>query len=150
MKAKTNIELVSNYFLSKVPMTNKKLQKMLYYAYSWYIVNNNDSNVIKNVLFSEQPEAWIHGPVFPTIYEKYKVFGRDFLPVYKEKIEFDEELEVFLDEIITVFGEFDGDQLELMTHNEEPWKNARSSLENDVPSNKKIELFDIYNYYSSL
>ena len=66
------------------------------------------------------------------------------------EIDIDEELKTFLDEIISVFGKYDGDQLELMTHNEFPWKNARNNLDNTLPSNNKIQLKDIYNYYSAL
>ena len=131
-------------------MTNKKMQKMLYYAYSWYIVGYNGSEEIDVVLFKEQPEAWIHGPVFPTIYDKYKIYGWNTIPKFTEEIDIDFELKSFLDEIISVFGKYDGDQLELMTHNEFPWKNARNNLDNSSPSNNKIQLKDIYNYYSNL
>lgn len=150
MKFRSTIETISNYFLSKVEMTNKKMQKLLYYAYAWYIVKYNETNNIINILFNEQPEAWIHGPVFPSIYEKFKMYGRDVIPKYTENIELDADLQSFLEEIIAVFGEYDGDQLELMTHNETPWKKARSYLDDKSPSNKKIELVEIYNYYSSL
>lgn len=150
MKFRSTIETISNYFLSKVEMTNKKMQKLLYYAYAWYIVKYNETNNIINILFNEQPEAWIHGPVFPSIYEKFKIYGRDVIPKYTENIELDADLQSFLEEIIAVFGEYDGDQLELMTHNETPWKKARSYLDDKSPSNKKIELIEIYNYYSSL
>ena len=150
MEVQTSIEIVANYFLSKIDMTNKKMQKMLYYAYSWYLVGYNDSENVNKVLFIEQPEAWIHGPVFPTIYDKYKIFGWNIIPKFTEEIDIDEELKTFLDEIISVFGKYDGDQLELMTHNEFPWKNARNNLDNTLPSNNKIQLKDIYNYYSAL
>lgn len=150
MEAQTSIELIANYFLSKIDMTNKKMQKMLYYAYSWYIVGYNDSEDVDRVLFNEQPEAWIHGPVFPTIYDKYKIYGWNTIPKFTEEIDIDNELKNFLEEIINVFGKYDGDQLELMTHNELPWKNARNNLDNSLPSNNKIQLKDIYNYYSTL
>ena len=150
MNLRTNIELVANYFLSRITMTNKKLQKIVYYAYCWFIVNNNDSANVRNVLFLEQPEAWIHGPVFPTLYENYRQYGRDIIP----KIEFneliDEDLRELFEEIIETFGEYDGDQLELMTHNEIPWLEARKNYDINEPSNKLISLEDIYNYYSSI
>ena len=150
MNWRTNIELVANYFLSRVIMTNKKLQKIVYYAYCWFIVNHNDnSENITNVLFREQPEAWIHGPVFPTLYEKYRQYGRDTIPQVEFNETIDEDLEEFFNEIIEIFGEFDGDQLELMTHNESPWLEARKNYNNNEPSNKLISLEEIYNYYSS-
>ena len=150
MNIKTNIELVANYFLSRITMNNKKLQKIVYYAYCWYIVNNNDSANVRNVLFLEQPEAWIHGPVFPTLYENYRQYGRDIIP----KIEFneliDEDLRELFEEIIETFGEYDGDQLELMTHNEIPWIEARNNYNTYEYSSKLISLQEIFNYYSNI
>ena len=150
MKSKTKIELVANYFLTKNEITNKKLQKLLYYAYSWYIVNNNSDENVKAVLFKEQPEAWIHGPVFPIIYSKYKDYGRNVINKYTGPVNIEIELAEFLDKINEVFGKYTGDQLELMTHNEFPWQNARKNIDDTLPSNNKIQLKDIYNYYSSL
>lgn len=151
MNIRTEIFVVADYFLSKIDMTNKKMQKMLYYAYSWYIVtHNNSAQNIRNVLFSNQPEAWIHGPVFPIIYEKYKIYGRELIPKVKEEISIDLDTNNFLDAIIEIFGKFDGDQLELMTHNESPWQKSRENLDNDAPSNNRIEMEEIYNYYSNL
>ena len=44
--------MIAEYFLTKESMTQKKLQKLVYYAYVWYIVRfNNNVNRIKNLLF---------------------------------------------------------------------------------------------------
>lgn len=45
------IKDVENWFLSKQEMSPKKLQKMLYYAYSWGLVFFNESvDSLKNTL----------------------------------------------------------------------------------------------------
>ncbi|WP_027631545.1 hypothetical protein [Clostridium hydrogeniformans] len=44
---------VSNYFLSVLPMTHKKLQKMCYYAYAWYYIQFDNGRF----------ETWIHDQV---------------------------------------------------------------------------------------
>lgn len=150
MNERTNINTIVNYILRRIPVTNKKLQKLVYYAYAWYIVENNDSDNIRNVLFREQPEAWIHGPVFPILYDRYKEYGRNTIAIPDEVIEVERDLEVFLDEIIDVFGPYDGDQLELMTHNELPWQKARGNSKSNEISTNLIDLKDIYNYYRSL
>lgn len=150
MNERTDINTVVNYILRNVRATNKKLQKLVYYAYAWFIVENNDNDNIMNVLFHEQPEAWVHGPVFPVLYERYKENGRDEIATPDEVLEVDEELADFLDEILDVFGQFDGDQLELMTHNELPWQKARGNSTSDEISTNLIDLQDIYNYYTSL
>ena len=61
---------IADFFLSKKSVTHKKVQKLVYYAYVWFIaLYNQDEDNIENVLSKEQPEAWIHGPVFPTLYK---------------------------------------------------------------------------------
>ena len=39
-------KMIAEYFLTKDAMTQKKIQKLVYYAYVWYIVDNNDTNNI--------------------------------------------------------------------------------------------------------
>ncbi len=150
MNERTNIDVVVNYILRHIKVTNKKLQKLVYYAYAWYIVENNENANITNVLFHDRPEAWVHGPVFPTLYDRYKENGRNEIATPDEILEIDKEISEFLDEILAVFGPFDGDQLELMTHNELPWQKARGSAESDEISTNLIDLQDIYIYYTSL
>ncbi len=41
MNERTDINTVVNYILRNIRATNKKLQKLVYYAYAWYIVENN-------------------------------------------------------------------------------------------------------------
>lgn len=144
-------KIIAEYFLTKEAMTQKKIQKLVYYAYSWYIVNNNDNaENINKVLFTEKPQAWVHGPVFPSLYEEYKQYKRNNVPKVNESILEKSKLSEFLDQIWNVFGKFDGDELEFMTHNEAPWINARNGISAIEPSITEISLKDIYNYYSSI
>lgn len=136
---------VANYFLSKSSMTHKKLQKMVYYAYSRYIYNNNnDENTIKQVLFDEIPEAWIHGPVFPSIYQIYKKYNWNPIPKYIGAIKIDKFICDFLDRIYSEYNRYNADELEYMTHQELAWKNARNGINWFISSNEKIRLEDIY------
>ena len=74
-------------FLTKSELTPKKLQKLVYYAYSWFIALNNENvNKIDSVLFDESPKAWIHGPVFKTLYNEYHSFTWHEVPKSKKKI----------------------------------------------------------------
>ena len=67
---------VANWFLSKESMTPKKLQKLVYYAYSWYLTLVNESkDDLTAKLFTSRLEAWVHGPVFPELYQKYKGYS---------------------------------------------------------------------------
>lgn len=48
------------------PLTNLKLQKLLYYAKGWYLA------LYDKPLFNDKIEAWVHGPVVPSIYHAFK------------------------------------------------------------------------------
>lgn len=64
---------VANFFRSKEEMSHKKLQKLVYYAYAWYIAlkNENKDNLENKLFYNCHFEAWIHGPVCPKLYIEY-------------------------------------------------------------------------------
>lgn len=142
---------IAEYFLTKESMTQKKLQKLVYYAYVWYIVSfNNNVNRIKNLLFIEKPEAWVHGPVFRTLYDAYRTYGWNNIPKVDTFNFKDKGLEKFLDSIWDIFGKYNGDELEVMTHKETPWIKARNGISAIAPSTEQINKEDIYLYYSNI
>lgn len=140
----SDVNTIANYFLSEESMTPKKLQKICYYAYSWYLTLFDD------YLFDDGKfQAWVHGPVNTKLYDKYKSYGWKSIPkTTKPDLNF--ELEEFLDIILNTYKEFDGDQLENMTHNETPWIEARGGLEPEKPSNNIISDKTIKLFYSKL
>ena len=142
---------VAEYFLTKAAMTQKKLQKIVYYAYVWYIVKyNNNANRIRNVLFVEKPEAWVHGPVFRSLYDIYRGNSWNDIPKLNIVNLYNNELEKFLDSIWDIFGKYDGDELEVMTHKETPWIKARNGISAIAPSTEKISNKEIFLYYSNI
>ena len=52
-------------------------------------------------------------------------------------------------EIYRIYGKLNGDQLECLTHEEMPWKNARKGLEAFEPSNNPIKIEDMVSFFSS-
>lgn len=142
---------VANYFLSKESMSPKKLQKILYFAYAWFLyINSEDANNI-NALFNEKPQAWVHGPVFKTVYDKYKDFKWNKIPKYTKKIStIDDETKKLLDKIWEKYGGYDADELEATTHREEPWRKAREGVGALDISNKEIDDRDIFEYYAQI
>ena len=142
---------IAEFFLTKKELTHKKLQKLVYYAYAWFIALNNESkDDIQNILFDEQPEAWLHGPVFPSLYQKYKYNSWNEIEKVEKTAIQNEDLISFLNDVWKKFGKYSADQLEYTTHQEMPWKNARKDVKNGEHSNKKILLEDIFIYYNSL
>ena len=142
---------IADYFLSKDNLSQKKLQKLVYYAYAWFIALYNESpDEIRSVLFIEEPEAWIHGPVFPSLYERYKGYNWQEIPKKSFDKDITSDLRAFLEDIWNKFGDFSADELEYMTHHEEPWKNARNGRGVLTRSNEKISKKDIFLYYNKL
>ncbi|MDD9339209.1 MAG: DUF4065 domain-containing protein [Providencia heimbachae] len=136
---------VADYFLSRCNdengdlISNLKLQKLVYYSQGFSLALLNEK------LFSEKIEAWMHGPVVPMLYDKYKKYGNLSLPfegVYKEK--FTEEQLELLDEIYCLYGQFSAWKLRDMTHNEAPW--VESYIEGAAPMNiPKIKMKHFFN-----
>lgn len=140
---------VARYFYSKnVSLTDKQVQKLVYYAYSWFIVQNNDNkDNIQNRLFDQHPEAWIHGPVFRDLFVQMNCNRQIFYENLND-IKLDENLKLFLDVIYNVYGKYNGNQLEELTHEEEPWKEARKGFLPNERCTTNISDKVIYQFYS--
>jgi len=139
---------IANYFIWLANDTgsfisNLKLQKLVYYAQAWHLA-------IKDApLFEEDFEAWIHGPVIPALYQKYKQFG--WKPILEE-VQFPhlpEETRQFLDDVAAEYFSCDGYYLERMTHVETPWIEARKGLPIDSPGNEIITKDSMKRYFAT-
>lgn len=118
---------VADYFLNRVEteqgssITHLKLQKLCYYAQAWYLAFEGEK------LFGERFEAWVHGPVNPNLFQKYRDYSWQNLPPVEN---FDSHMFTskhldHLDEVWDVYGRYDGKFLEDLTHQEDPWIEAR-------------------------
>jgi uncharacterized phage-associated protein len=66
---------IADIFIQKgldenVPVTNMKLQKMIYIANGLYMAISGGSPLIR-----ERVEAWPYGPVIKSVYDQFKMFG---------------------------------------------------------------------------
>lgn len=142
------LKQIINWFLSKKSMSPKKLQKMLYYAQSWTItLENEKADDIKNKLFKENFEAWVHGPVIPSVYHEYKKYGYTNIPQIEDTIEFDEDIENILLQVFDVYGGYNGNELENITHQEEPWQKARKGFSSLELCQNVISEKEMFKYY---
>lgn len=57
------------------PIDQMKLQKLLYYAYAWWLGSAEEDD--DSELFREDIEAWAWGPVVRDIYLQFNDFGRE-------------------------------------------------------------------------
>lgn len=134
---------VAQTFLSFESMSNKKLQKLCYYAQAYHLALNGEPLV--DCIF----EAWRHGPVCPELYQKYKSYGYFNIPKESmpESMERDKYVKEFIKDIYYIFGEMSADDLEYMTHKEAPWRNARENLKEWESSCNEISNRDMESYY---
>ncbi|WP_248891499.1 Panacea domain-containing protein [Bacillus methanolicus] len=141
---RVDIHDVAQAFLSLDKMTHKKLQKLCYYAYAWYYT------LYGQKLFNNSFQAWVHGPVCPELYHKYKDYGWqeiDKVDIIPFAIENNPDIYEFIQEIYESYGHLNGDQLEYLTHMEDPWKEARGNLDDLEPCTTTIKDDVILRYY---
>jgi uncharacterized phage-associated protein len=122
-------------------ISNLKLQKLLYYAQAWHLA------VFNRPLFADQLEAWVHGPVVPSIYRRYKSYGFRNIDEPVEAPALPEGTVRFLRELAEGYLGIDAYALELMTHKEDPWLKARGDLPPNRASKAKIAERDMLSYF---
>lgn len=126
---------IANFMLDKAddearPITNMKLQKLVYIAYGWALA------VLDRKLFEEPIEAWDHGPVIPSLYHEFKQFRGH--PINERSIIYDlddndvcepyldagdEDLALVLGRVWDVYKGFSAWSLRNMAHQDgTPWK----------------------------
>ena len=131
-------------------VTPLMLQKLLYFIQGIYLALYNIS------IFEEDCEAWIHGPVYPEVYNLFKDFkynpiddARIFiLDGARGKLTIEERKVINL--VVNTFGLYGGKTLERITHNESPWRLARKGYDDSIPSNEIITKDSIKEYFSSI
>ncbi|MBM7096662.1 SocA family protein [Bacillus sp. H-16] len=142
---------VSDYFLSRsVPGTNQaithlKLQKLVYFAQAWHLALTGKK------IFENRIEAWTHGPVVPELYSKYKAFGFRELPKKEDVKEatFEKDVLETLGLVWELYGDKEGKVLENITHNEDPWIEARRELSQHERSNVEISTYKMEEYFKN-
>lgn len=125
-------------------ITHLKLQKLLYYAQAWALV------LLDKQLFSEDFQAWAHGPVIESVFYLYRDCGWDPLPYPTIEVVVDSDVNDHLSEILDVYGDFSAKHLEKMTHMEAPWREARGGLPPEARSNAVISKESMRSYYKEL
>lgn len=126
-------------------LTNLKLQKLLYYSQAWYLVQHNSE------IFAEDFQAWVHGPVLPSQYHRFSSFAwRQIDSAVRKPDALHIKLRNHLKNIIHEFGALSAIQLELMTHQEAPWRYARKGLSATAKSTNKISKESMKAFYGSL
>lgn len=125
-------------------LTPLKLQKLMFYADAWHLA------LYDAEITDERFQAWVHGPVALSQYHRFKDFRWKPIDQDIARPKFDEKLQKHLNEIIDVFGSENAVALEIMSHNETPWIEARGGIASDEPCSNYISKETTKNFYRSL
>ncbi len=142
---------IADWFLSRVniesgdTVSHLKLQKLVYYSQAWHYTLFNQP------LFEEKIEAWMHGPVIRSVYNRFQD-----IPIYNPIMR-DAIIDVpyptsettdLLEDINQIYGEHTAKYLEDLTHQEDPWIIARQGLPSYAYCENEITLSSMKEFYT--
>ncbi|WP_172137121.1 Panacea domain-containing protein [Adlercreutzia sp. ZJ473] len=136
---------VARYLLEKKgALTEYQLQKLLYYCQAWSLV------VEGRPLFPEEIRAYEHGPAAPSVsmqhQRQYYVSPSD---ISGDSGILSESDTAFIDVVLAAYDDMSGQQLENLTHSENPWRASFNQL-TGVNSSAVISHELMRSYYARL
>lgn len=139
---------IANWFIGQFDkeagdvITHLKVQKLLYFSEAWCQV------LLDQELFIENIEAWAHGPVVREVFFQFSDAGWNPLSVTGDIIEFDSNVKDLLFQILATYGNESAKTLEALTHQDQPWKDARGQLAPEAKCTNIIAKQSIKKYYA--
>ena len=128
------VEETAAYIVSRIDerMTAYQLEKIVYYTQAYSLAWCGH---------------WEHGPVCRDLWKRHQ--GRRIVTIsdFPYPHEFTESEKKILDSVIDVYGNFNGDELEVLTHREDPWIITRGNLKSFQPDDKIIDESLMRDYY---
>lgn len=117
-------------------MSNLKLQKMLYYEQGYHLAK------FGTPLFDDDIEAWMYGPVVPSVYQHYNEFGANGIMPTEDEMFFEDDVEEKLfDEVFRAYAPYSAIGLMNKTHEEKPWNTTPTGIGNVIPKDKIEKYF---------
>lgn len=112
--------LIQYYNRIKKPITNVKLQKLLYYAWIEYYISHG------KYLFKDSIHAWKLGPVVPEVYYEYRIFAAMPISSVKEPSNrIDDNVRDFLEHFAEKYKDTKAFDLVSRSHEAgKPWEKA--------------------------
>lgn len=142
--------VISALFAELEEVTPLMLQKLLYY------VQGLNLALTGKPMFTEECEAWVHGPVYRKVYELFSSFK--FNPIDDDKFALLSDIKSTLTEdekstiklVTNTFGMYSAKTLEKLTHKEKPWLNARCGYAEEMHSKEYISKDSIKVYFDEM
>lgn len=152
---------IANYFVKEFGGSNgiehMKLQKLVYCSYGWWL---SIKGLEGERLTLEGPEIWKHGPVFSSLYNVLRVYGREPITDVNSAAPFSgpDEIAKEDDEVCSLliwnwsrYGHFTSFALSDMTHRPgTPWHRVATENNFKVPVNTRIPDEYIFEEFSKL
>ncbi|MEH2958581.1 type II toxin-antitoxin system antitoxin SocA domain-containing protein [Candidatus Merdisoma sp. JLR.KK006] len=148
--SKKMLRVIAYVFERLEEVTPLMLQKLLYFIQGIYL------GLYGIPIFTEDCRAWVHGPVYPEVYDLFRDFKYNpiedarFAVLEKSAAELTKEEKRVIDLVVNTFGIYGGKVLEKITHNEEPWRSARRGYGDGISSNVMLGKDDIRIYYEAV
>ncbi|MBF8793476.1 SocA family protein [Pseudomonas monteilii] len=134
---------VAEYFLllegEGGEISNLKLQKLVYYAQGFSLA------LLDEPLFDEPIEAWMHGPVVPSLYRRFRDFGSNPIPpsnTFNPSV-LTKAQRGLIEEVFDVYGQYSAWKLRQLTHEEDPWKEnyEEGEYSREIPQREMKQYF---------
>lgn len=134
---------VAKYILEQQGRTTTmKLQKLVYYAQVWAVVEGDP-------LFDETVKAWAQGPVVPALFAEHKGRARiDAATLASgDSSALDAAARTKIDEVLAFYGDKPAGYLSKLTHYERPWLEATERGERAGHASPTISIGAIRAFY---
>lgn len=114
--------LINESISIKHPISNLKLQKLLYYVQAAFLVETYTP------AFQEPINAWRYGPVVEDVYFKYRIYAdadiKKLEEIPKGTMMRQDDFER-IKKVVHSYQNYNGYDLIAKTHNEDPWRRNR-------------------------
>lgn len=135
---------IANYFIEhsikrENRFTPMQIQKLVYFSHGWML------GIHHRPLLNKVFEAWRYGPVMPILYYNLSYYGGNPVdnPILAHEKDFDGDESDILEQILDIYGEYNGIRLSRMTHiRGGPWDRTwRKHKRQAIIPNKMIEQY---------
>jgi uncharacterized phage-associated protein len=132
------------------PMNQLKLQKLVYYIQAFHLVFYDGEPIIE-----DEFQAWVHGPVSRKIWDHYRDQSYIYSDIPRPKGKMDvcglsTEQVSLIDEVLKNYSPFTSYQLEMLTHSELPWIEARGECRSDERCENVISRRTMRKFYRNI
>lgn len=124
-------------------ISHLKLQKLVFYTQSFHLAITNEP------LFEEDFQAWQYGPVEPSIYKNFKMYGNSIISPEERDDEMPSILpsDVSADSVgvissvLNAYGHLSAIALMEKTHREDPWKEAYTTNPHTIIPKETMKVY---------